>query len=191
MRIMARFLLFCTRWKSKGTLPDARKFVLIAAPHTSNWDLFYTLLIAFDLKADIYWMGKETIFKKPFGRIMRWLGGVPIDRSTSNNIVEQSVALFHQSPRLILTVPPSGTRSRVTYWKTGFYHIANGAGVPIVLGFLDYRLKIGGLGPLVRPTGDITADMKVISSFYAGITGKYPVQMSSARIPVPPQKNAA
>jgi 1-acyl-sn-glycerol-3-phosphate acyltransferase len=180
MRTIARFLMFCTRWKSSGTLPNIRKFVLIAAPHTSNWDLFYTLLVAFDLKANIYWMGKDAIFKKPFGHLMRWLGGVPINRSKSNNIVEQSIELFHQSDRLILTVPPSGTRSRVTYWRTGFYHIANGASVPIVMGFLDYRLRTGGIGPLVQPTGDITKDMKVISSFYADITGKYPIQMSTA-----------
>ncbi len=138
------------------------------------------LLIAFDLKASIYWMGKDAIFKKPFGHLMRWLGGVPIDRSRSNNIVEQSIELFHQSNRLILTVPPSGTRCRVSYWKTGFYHIANGASVPIVLGFLDYRLRVGGIGPLVQPIGDIAKDMKVISSFYADISGKYPMQMLTA-----------
>jgi len=191
MRTIARFLMFCTRWKSSGTLPNIRKFVLIAAPHTSNWDLFYTILVAFDLKANIYWMGKDTIFKKPFGYLMRWLGGVPINRSKSNNIVEQSIELFHQSDRLILTVPPSGTRSRVTYWRTGFYHIANGASVPIVMGFLDYRLRTGGIGPLVQPTGDITRDMKVISSFYADITGKYPIQMSTAEIHIEPEKKAA
>jgi 1-acyl-sn-glycerol-3-phosphate acyltransferase len=191
MRTIARFLMFCTRWKSSGRLPNIRKFVLIAAPHTSNWDLFYTLLVAFDLKANIYWMGKDTIFKKPFGHLMRWLGGVPINRSKSNNIVEQSIELFHQSDRLILTVPPSGTRSRVTYWRTGFYHIANGASVPIVMGFLDYRLRTGGIGPLVQPTGDITRDMKVISSFYADITGKYPIQMSTVEIHIEPEKKAA
>ncbi|MBW1892552.1 MAG: lysophospholipid acyltransferase family protein [Deltaproteobacteria bacterium] len=191
MRAIARFLMFCTKWKSSGTLPNIRKFVLIAAPHTSNWDLFYTLLVAFDLKANIYWMGKDAIFKKPFGHLMRWLGGMPINRSKSNNIVEQSIELFHQSDRLILTVPPSGTRRRVTYWKTGFYHIANGASVPIVMGFLDYRLRTGGIGPLVQPTGDITRDMQVISSFYADITGKYPIQMSTAKIHIEPEKKAA
>lgn len=191
MRRIARFLMLCFKWKSKGALPDAQKFVLIAAPHTSNWDLFYTLLVAFDLKAKIYWTGKDTIFKKPFGHCMKWLGGIPIDRSKSNNIVEQSAELFHESKRLILTVPPSGTRRRVTYWKTGFYHIANSASVPIVLGFLDYRLRIGGIGPMVQPTGDIIKDMKEISSFYDGITGKYPVQMSTARIYVEPVKKAA
>ncbi|MBW1644680.1 MAG: lysophospholipid acyltransferase family protein [Deltaproteobacteria bacterium] len=180
LRSISRFLLFCAKWESRGTLPNARKFVLIAAPHTSNWDLYYMLLIAFDLKASIYWMGKDAIFKKPFGHLMRWLGGVPIDRSKSNNTVEQSIELFDQSNRLILTVPPSGTRSRVSYWKTGFYHIANGASVPIVLGFLDYRLRAGGIGPLVQPTGDITKDMKVISTFYADITGKHPIQMLTA-----------
>jgi len=136
-------------------------------------------------------MGKETIFRKPFGDIMKWLGGIPIDRSRSKNVVEQSIEMFRQNDKLVLTVPPSGTRSRVPYWKTGFYHIANGANVPIALGFLDYRLRIGGIGPAIRTTGDIEADMKAISSFYTDITGKYPLKGSDASVNIPSCDKAA
>jgi 1-acyl-sn-glycerol-3-phosphate acyltransferase len=136
-------------------------------------------------------MGKDAIFRKPFGSIMKWLGGIPIDRSGSNNVVEQSIRMFEENDRLVLTVPPSGTRSRVTCWKTGFYYIADGANVPIALGFLDYRLKIGGIGPSIQTTGDIETDMKVISSFYENITGKYPSNVSEAKVYIPPHDRAA
>lgn len=191
LRLIARFFLFCFGWQSRGSLNGLQRCVLIAAPHTSNWDLFYTLLIAFDLKTSIYWMGKDAIFRKPFGGIMKWLAGLPVDRSKSNNVVGQSIEMLRQTEKLVLTVPPSGTRSRVTHWKTGFYHIAHGANVPIALGFLDYRLRVGGIGPIIRTTGDIEADMKVISSFYAEITGKYPLQGSDASVYVPTRDRAA
>jgi len=155
-------------------LPPIPKFILVGAPHTSNWDLPYTLFIVFVLKAKVYWMGKDTIFRKPFKRFFKWLGGIPIDRSKSYNIVAQSIQQFNENENLILTIAPSGTRKRVQKWKTGFYHIANGANVPILLGFLDYRRKVGGFGPMLYPTGDLEADMKTIKKFYDGVTGKYP-----------------
>jgi len=119
-------------------------------------------------------MGKEAIFRWPFKGFFKWLGGIPIDRSKSSNVVSQSIQLFHQNEKLILAIPPAGTRKKVKKWKTGFYHIANGANVPIVLGFLDYRRKVGGIGPVVYSTGDIEADMKTIRAFYDSVTGKYP-----------------
>jgi 1-acyl-sn-glycerol-3-phosphate acyltransferase len=119
-------------------------------------------------------MGKETIFRKPFKKFFKWLGGIPIDRSKSYNVVAQSIQQFKESENLILAIAPSGTRKRVKKWKTGFYHIAKGANIPISLGFLDYRRKVGGFGPLLYPTGDFGADMKIIREFYAGVTGKHP-----------------
>ncbi len=110
----------------------------------------------------------------PFKWFFKWLGGIPVDRSKSSNIVAKSIQRFHQNEKLILMIAPAGTRKRVKKWKTGFYHIANGANVPIVLGFLDYRQKAGGIGPVIYPTGDIKADMKTIRAFYDGVTGKYP-----------------
>ena len=169
-------------WRCEGRVPQFPKYVMIAAPHTSNWDFPITMFLAFALKAKVYWMGKRSLFSFPFGPVMRWLGGIPIDRSRSNNVVAETVKVFNEHDDLILIVPPEGTRGRVTYWKTGFYRIASGAGVPIVLGFVDYCRKAGGIGPAVFPTGDIDADMEEIRSFYAGISGKYPEKSSLAAV---------
>ncbi len=161
-------------WRTEGQIPDIPKYVLIAAPHTSNWDLIFTVTVAFAMRVKIYWLGKVAIFRPPFGPLFRWLGGIPIDRSKSHNVVEQSIQHFGNREELVLTVPPSGTRRKVSYWKTGFYYIALGAKVPILLGFLDYKRKVGGVGPVISPTGDIEADMEVIRKFYSSVTGKYP-----------------
>jgi 1-acyl-sn-glycerol-3-phosphate acyltransferase len=165
-------------WKIEGSLPpDGQKSVLIAAPHTSNWDLPYTLMVAFVLRLNIYWMGKEQIFKAPFGGIMRWLGGIPVNRQSANNLVASAVASIKAADGpLQLVVPPEGTRSKVRYWKSGFYYIAAGAGVPIVLAFMDYERKISGLGPVFYPTGDLQADMLRIQAFYAPYRGKNAAQ---------------
>ena len=161
-------------WKVVGSLPtSATKSVLIAAPHTSNWDLPYTLMVAFALRLNVYWMGKTSIFKPPFRSVMMWLGGIPVDRAQSNNlVVASSSAIMRATGPLQLIVPPEGTRSGTRYWKTGFYYIATGAQVPIVLAYLDYEKKIGGLGPVFQTTGDIDADMLAIKAFYAGVKGK-------------------
>lgn len=180
VRCFSIFFLWAAGWKTEGRLPDAPKFVLIAAPHTSNWDLPYMLFTALKLKAKIHWMGKDAIFAWPFGPLFKWLGGIPVDRSRSNAVVAQSIEQFKQHERRILTIPPAGTRKRVLNWKTGFYHIANGAGVPIALGFLDYKRKVGGIGRMVLPTGDIERDMQGIRDFYDDISGKYPLKSMAA-----------
>ena len=161
-------------WKIVGELPvSAVKSVVIAAPHTSNWDLPYTLMVCFVLRLNVYWMGKASIFKPPFRGVMMWLGGISVDRSQSNNLVAaSSAAIMQASGALQLIVPPEGTRSGTRFWKTGFYYIAAGAGVPIVMAFLDYEKKVGGLGPVFKTTGDIDADMVAIKAFYAGVKGK-------------------
>ena len=171
-----RLILSLAGWRTEGQLPLIPKFVLVGAPHTSNWDLPYTLLVAFALRARIHWMWKTAIFRKPFKGFFQWLGGIPVERSQSDNLVEQSIQQFQRNDRLILTIAPAGTRQRVIRWKSGFYHIACGADVPIVLGFLDYRRKVGGIGPVVYPTGNITVDMETIRAFYDGVTGKNPAQ---------------
>ncbi|GAB4089435.1 lysophospholipid acyltransferase family protein [Hydrogenophaga soli] len=167
-----------TGWRVEGQLPDeARKSVLIAAPHTSNWDLPYTLMVAFALNLRVQWMGKSGIFRFPFGGLMRWLGGIPVDRSRSTNLVAASIdSIRNAAGPLQLIVPPEGTRSKTRYWKTGFYHIAVGAGVPIVMAYMDYRRKVSGLGPIFKATGDVERDMATIKAFYATIVGKNPHQ---------------
>ena len=174
MRALSLAFLKLSGWKVLGSLPEgAEKSVLIAAPHTSNWDLPYTLMVAFSLRLTPYWMGKEEIFKPPFRGLMMWLGGLPVDRAKSNNMVSASVdALKAANGPLQLIVPPEGTRDKTRFWKTGFYYIAQGAQVPIVMAYLDYDKKIGGLGPVFQPTGNIEVDMVVIKSFYAPFKGK-------------------
>ena len=176
MHLTSRIILSLAGWRTEGQLPSIPKFVLVGAPHTSNWDLPYTLLTAFALRAPIHWMGKEAIFRRPFKGFFKWLGGIPVRRSQSHNLVEQSIQQFNRNDQLILTIAPAGTRKRVIRWKTGFYHIAWGAGVPIVLGFMDYRRKAGGIGPMVHPTGNMEADMETIKDFYDGVTGKHPAR---------------
>lgn len=161
-------------WQVQGELPvSAHKSVLIAAPHTSNWDLPYTLMVSFALRLNIYWMGKASIFSGPFGPVMRWLGGIAVDRSKANNLVAASAAALQAADGPVqLVVPPEGTRGKTRHWKSGFYFIAQQAQVPIVMAFLDYERKVGGLGPLFVPTGNLDADMAAIKAFYAPIRGK-------------------
>jgi 1-acyl-sn-glycerol-3-phosphate acyltransferase len=167
-------LLKLSGWQVLGQLPShAHKSVLIAAPHTSNWDLPMTLMVAFALELRPRWMGKASIFRWPFGPLMRWLGGIPVDRSQSNNLVASSAqAIRDAAEPLQLIVPPEGTRSKTRHWKTGFYYIAHSAQVPIVMAYMDYANKRSGLGPLFEPTGDVEADMTNIKAFYQHFKGK-------------------
>ncbi len=171
-----------TGWKVEGALPpQAAKSVFIAAPHTSNWDLPYTLMVAFALRLNPYWMGKHTIFKAPFGPIMRWLGGIAVNRDQANNLVAASAQAIREADGPVqLIVPPEGTRRKTRYWKTGFYYIAQTAGVPIVMAYMDYAAKRSGLGPLFQPTGDVEADMAAIKACYAPFKGRNADQFESA-----------
>ncbi|MEH0019262.1 MAG: lysophospholipid acyltransferase family protein [Desulfobacter sp.] len=171
--VIARIGLFVLGWKPHGSIPDLKKFILIAAPHTSNWDFVIFLLIIFRYRIPIHWMGKNTMFAPPFRTLLKRLGGIPIDRSQKNSTVSTMAEAFTQSDRLIVTIAPSGTRSNVDAWKTGFYRIAHQAGVPIVCGFIDYPRKTCGIGPTVFPTGDLENDLAGIRSFYRDKSGRY------------------
>lgn len=160
-------------WKLQGMPPKEPKYVLIGVPHTSNWDFPLGLAIAFVYRLDMHWMGKDSLFKSWRGPIMRWMGGIPIDRLSSNNVVAQTIEAFNVSDRLVVAIPPEGTRSKVDKWKTGFYYIALGAKVPIALGFLDYKRKAGGFLSSFHPTGDADKDIVAIRAYYTGISGKY------------------
>jgi 1-acyl-sn-glycerol-3-phosphate acyltransferase len=178
---LARLLLNGLKWHTEGRLPDLPKYVLIAAPHTSNWDFPLTLVMAFAFKAKIFWMGKDSLFRWPFGGFLKWLGGIPVDRTMSSGLVAQVVQAFHDKEEFVVAIAPEGTRKKVKYWKTGFYYIAQGAQVPVVLGYLDYRRKIGGIGPTFFPTGNIEPDMESIQAFYTGITARHPDKSDSER----------
>ena len=175
-------------WKVEGIVPAEQKYVLIAAPHTSNWDFPVTLMVCFALRLRVYWMGKSSLFPPVLGHIMRWLGGIPVDRSKSGNLVQGTVDAFHANQRLTVIVPPEGTRGKVTHWKTGFYYIALGAGVPIALGYLDFKRKAGGIGKMFNVSGDIEADMLQIREFYCGISGKNPQQFDEGKTKAPIQE---
>lgn len=159
-------------WRIVGTRPEHKKCVLIAAPHTSNWDFPTMMVAAFVLRLDIHWMGKDSLFPKgPLGAIMRWFGGISIDRSKTNNTVDQMVEQYRQRDELLVLITPEGTRSRVAQWKAGFYHIAVGAGVPIYLGFVDTTRREAGVGGIFHPTGNFEADIQEIYRFYNQKTG--------------------
>lgn len=171
---LGRTFLRSRGWRIEGGLPPVDKAVVIAAPHTTNWDMPYMLAVAWALGVRPSWLGKKSLFRAPFGGFMRWLGGIAVDRGVRSNVVEQIVERFRVADRLFLVVPPSGTRSRAPGWKSGFYHIARGADVPILCSFLDYPRRIGGLGLAIRPTGHVREDMDRIREFYADKRGKYP-----------------
>lgn len=160
-------------WKLLGGPPDLKKYIILAAPHTSNWDAVNMLAMASRFRIRINWVGKHTLFKWPLGFFMRWIGGVPVNRRSGRNTVQQLAAEFASRVEFRLVIAPEGTRERADFWKSGFYFIACEAKVPIVLGLLDYQKKVGGLYEVIHPTGNIQADMEKIRDFYEGAVGKY------------------
>jgi len=182
MRWFSLGMLRLLGWKIEGIRPDEPKYVLIAAPHTSNWDFPYTLMVCFALRLRVYWVGKASLFRWPLGPLARWLGGIAVDRSASANLVQATIDAFGRQERLVVIVAPEGTRGYVSHWKTGFYHIAHGAGVPVAMAYLDFKRKAGGIGEMFRTSGDIERDMEHIQAFYKGVTGKNQEQFNAAQI---------
>ena len=179
---LARWLLHATGWELAGIRPSDTRYVLIAAPHTSNWDFPLMLMFAaaFDIK--VSWMAKHSLFYPPMGWVMRALGGIPIIRHEKRNMVASLVETFATIPRLVLVVPTEGTRERSEYWKSGFYHIARQADVPIVPSFLDFKSKRGGFGPALTTTDDLNSDMQYFRDFYLGMEGLVPDQFGPVRL---------
>lgn len=175
-RVAGRLWLRAFGWTLDERLPEVDKAVLVAAPHTSNWDLPFSLAVAWALGIPMRWVGKHTLFKPPFGPLMRWLGGISVDRAAARDTVAALRGAFDGREELMLLIAPSGTRKKAARWKTGFYYVAVGAKVPIVLGYLDYGKKRGGLGEVFVPCGDIRRDFEAIRAFYAPIRGRFPEQ---------------
>ncbi|MBJ7439188.1 MAG: lysophospholipid acyltransferase family protein [Sphingopyxis sp.] len=176
-RMVRRLLLAMYRargWRALGQVPEPRRFILIAAPHTSNWDFVNFLGLTADLGLRAHFMGKLSLFKWPIGDFMKQMGGVPVDRRGGGNVVEQMVAEFARRAEFMLTVAPEGTRGKTAKWRTGFYQIALAAKVPMVVGFMDYGTKTGGLGPLIWPSGDFRADMMKVLEVYRTCIPKIP-----------------
>jgi len=171
---VGRLALKLMGWRIEGELPKLDKFIVIGAHHTSNWDFVLFLALKFVLRLNARWFAKHSIFRWPFGHLLRAWGGMPIQRHLTLNTVEQAIQAFRDNREFMLIIAPEGTRKKVERWKMGFYHIARGAEVPIVLGALDYRNKRIYLGPPFWPSGDEQADLKQILAFYRPFVPKKP-----------------
>lgn len=175
-------ILSALGWHVDVSLPNEKKFIIVGAPHTSNWDFIYFLLLMSSIRIKLHWIGKDTLFRWPVGGIMKRMGGIPVNRRSRNNFVTQIVESFQKYDELMIVITPEGTRSKTPYWKTGFYYIAVGAQVPIAMGFIDYPHKRIGIDRSFLPSGDIQADFETIREFYADKTGKYPDEQGEIKI---------
>lgn len=171
---LGRAALHALGWRIEGALPDLPKLVAIVAPHTSNWDFVVGVAALFTLGVDVRFLGKDALFRWPLAPMMRWLGGIPVERSTSHDVVEQTVAQFARRERMILALTPEGTRRKVERWRTGFYYIALGAHVPIVPIAFDWGRKTIRIGAPFTPTGTLEADLDALAAFYSGVQGRRP-----------------
>lgn len=173
-RGLGRWALRLFGWQLDVHFPPEPKLVIIAAPHTSNWDGFFGVAAILALGIRVNWFAKDSLFRWPFRGVLIWLGGVPIARDQARDVVEQTVEIFASRDRIFIGIAPEGTRSRAPVWKSGFYRIALATQVPIVLAYLDYGRKCIGTGPMIRPSSDYEADLALIQAFFRGITPRHP-----------------
>ena len=184
MKWLCKLYLWAIGWKTGSVLPSSvRKCVLVGAPHTSNMDYPIALSTLYASGVKPRFLAKKSLFKFPVGAVMRLTGGLPVDRSKHNNMVEAMIAMFSANDELVLLIPVEGTRSYVKEWKSGFYYTALGAGVPIALGYLDYGRKEAGFGELFYPTGDYQRDLEVIKQYYRQFKPRYPEKSSLYEAP--------
>lgn len=175
IQAFSNWLLRVMGWKIElPPKPWPEKYLIIVVPHTSNWDFPLGLLVRAVLDEDIRYVGKDSLFKSPFGFLFRWLGGIPVDRSRRNKFVDAVIDMFNREQEMKICIAPEGTRKRVEKLKTGFYYIALGAGVPLLLCKFDYGNKLIGVSEPFYPTGDVEADFAVIHGFFKGVQGKVP-----------------
>lgn len=186
---LANSLMPVIGWRVEGIeLLTEPKYVLVVAPHTSNWDVLVGLVCAHAIGLFQRWqcgyMIKASAIRWPLGlgRFLKYLGGIPIERESAHDVVDQVVEVFRCAERLLIAVTPEGTRSRRDYWKTGFYRIAVKANVPIALAFLDYKRRLAGIGKIIMPSGDLISDFEIIREFYSTVTAKYPNQFGEIRL---------
>lgn len=180
--LLARAYWALSRYRLVSEPPPDGSAVLIGAPHTSNWDFAFMLAITWRYGFAPLWLGKHTLFKKPFGGVMRALGGIPVNRDNPGRLVDEVVQRAQGNERFFLVVTPEGTRHRTRLWKSGFYRIARDADLPVVLGYVDSATKTAGLGPTVHLTGDVTADMDQFRAFYADKRGINPEDFTPPRL---------
>lgn len=179
IKLLGKIILKLWRWKIIDSTPDGvlsyKKAVMIAAPHTSNWDYPFTMAMLYSSDIPLKYLAKSSLFKFPLGPIISGLGGVPVNRSQKNNLVNDMAKLIRNSEKPIhLVVPVEGTRGYTSEWKSGFYHIALAAKVPIIFGFLDFAKKEGGYLNVFYPTGNYEKDLVEIQKQYLNVTPKHP-----------------
>jgi len=173
--LISKLLLKLSGWTLIGGLPkDIKKCVVIVAPHTSMWDFVWGRLAFWVMRVKVKFLIKKESFDTFYGGLLKWAGGIPVDRKNSTNMVESIAALFDKNKSLVITITPEGTRKYNANWKKGFYYIALRAKVPIALGILDYAKKEGGVGKVFMPSGNFEEDFKMIENFYRGRKGKHP-----------------
>ena len=172
-RALGRMLMRFSGWRFEGELPDVPKIVIAVAPHTTNWDFVIGVMVLWALDIKISFLGKHTLFGGVFGRWMRSIGGIPVDRNSTHGVVGDVVETFARADRMVLALTPEGTRQLDRGFKKGFLHIAHGAGVPILLAYFDFSRKVVGFGPLFTTTGDVERDLAWVLNFYRPIRGKY------------------
>lgn len=175
-KILAKFIFYRVMgWRIVGRIPtDVPQAIVAVGPHTSSWDFLIGVLSRNVLEQDISFIGKDSLFKGPFGWLFRWLGGYPVDRSRSQGMVEAVVQLFRAHPRFYLSLSPEGTRKKADRLRSGFYHMAVGAGVPIIMVGMDFKHKELRFEAPLYPTGQVEADMRIIQQFFSTVTGKIP-----------------
>jgi len=181
MKTLSRRILVLLGWTLLDTPERPARALLIAYPHTSNWDALYALLLKLALDLDAHWVGKDVLFRWPFGGLLRRLGGVPVNRRQRSGFVEQMVAEFASRERFMLVMAPEGTRSLTAGWKTGFYRIALAAQVPVGLGFVDYEKRQAGVIAYLTLSGDPQQDIAAIAAHYRDRPGKHPDLASPIR----------
>jgi 1-acyl-sn-glycerol-3-phosphate acyltransferase len=182
MRWLAHLWLRIRGWKFEGTFPATRRFVVIGAPHTSNYDFIVFLAVLWHFRLKVSYLGKDTLFRWPLGILMRKLGGIPVSRDRPEGVVEAAVAAFTGSESLILVVAPESTRTHLPYWRSGFYRIAAAADVAILPAFVDIAGKRAGIGNPISPTGDMRDDMDRIRDYYASVITLPPDGMGPIRL---------
>ncbi len=183
--MLQRFAVAALRlrgWRLSGAPPDRKKFLVILAPHTCGWDLLLGLLAAAGFRLRISWLGKHTIFRWPVNGFLRRLGGIPVRRDSPHGVVGQVVAAFAAADSLVIGMTPEGTRTLIPCWKSGFYHIASDAGVPVVPASLDRATRRITLGPALELSGDVGRDMDAIRAFYAGACGVHAERVGPVRL---------
>lgn len=181
LRALGRLLLRLMGWRIEGKVPPVPRFVAIVAPHTSNWDFIVGVAVMFALDLRINWFGKDTLFRGPFGTLLRGLGGRPVKRHMREGTVAQAVLAMRAEPRFILALSPEGTRKPVTRWRTGFYRIAEGAEVPILPVWFDWSRRVAGLGTPMRPTGDMEGDIERLQAHYDPSMARFPRRFVTGR----------